>query len=91
MPSIVVTSWPSAWAARTVQDFTATPSSADRAGAALRGVAANVGAGEAQVVAEEVDEEGAGRDGRGARGAVDRQLDGDLTRGGHLHLLFLLT
>jgi len=55
-----------------------------RASAALRRVAADVSAGEAQVIAEEVDQEGTGRDGRGARGAVDRQLDGDLTRGGHL-------
>jgi Rrf2 family protein len=60
------------------------PVQGHRAGAALGGVAADVGAGEAQVVAEEVDEKGAGRDGGGAPGTVDRQLDGDLTRGGQL-------
>jgi len=37
------------------------------------------------VIAEEVDEEGAGRDGGGAHGAVDRELDGYLARGGHVH------
>jgi hypothetical protein len=55
-----------------------------RAGAALRGVAADVGAGEAQLITEEVDEESAGRDSSGALGAVDCQLDGDLALGGHL-------
>ena len=41
-----------------------------------------MGAGEAKMVAEEVDEQRTGRDGSGARGTVDSQLDKDLTRGG---------
>jgi Rrf2 family protein len=54
-----------------------------RAGAALGGVTADVGAGEPEAVAQEVDEEGAGGDRDDTRGAVDRQADGDLTHGGH--------
>jgi hypothetical protein len=53
------------------------------AGAALRSVAADVGAGEPEAVAEQVDEERATWDSSRTQGAVDRQLDGNLTHGGH--------
>ena len=56
-PSIVVMSPPSAWTASTVQLFTASPSRWMRAGAARRRVAADVGAGEPDVLADVVDEQ----------------------------------
>jgi hypothetical protein len=63
------------------------PVKRDRARAALRGVAADVRSGEAQVLAEEVHKQGAGGDSGGARSAVDRHLDGNLPRSGHCGLL----
>jgi hypothetical protein len=56
-PSMVVTSQPSACTASTVQLFTASPFEVDAAGAARRGVAADVGAGEAEHLAHVVDEQ----------------------------------
>ena len=56
-PSMVVTDEPSAWTASIVHDFTARPSTMDGARAALAGVAADVGAGQAQVLAQQLDEQ----------------------------------
>ena len=56
-PSMVVTSRPSACTASTVQHFTDSPSSEHGAGAAARRVAADVRAGEPDVVAQVVHEE----------------------------------
>ena len=56
-PSTVRTSRPPAIAASTVQVFTGSPSIQADAGAAVAGVAAPVGAGEPELVAEEVDEQ----------------------------------
>ena len=61
-PSTVRTSRPSAIAASTVQLFTGSPSIQTHAGAAVRRVAAPVGAGEAEVVAQEVHEQQPGLD-----------------------------
>ena len=94
-PSTVVSSRPSAWTANTVQDFTGTPSSEHRAGAAARRVAADVRAGQAERLAQEVDEQQPRLDVRRARLAVHR--DGERTHDvpllaasvvlGHLRLL----
>ena len=59
-PGSVVTSLPSAWTASTEQLFTLSPSSVDRAGAAVRGVAADRGADQAEAVAQVVDRGGDG-------------------------------
>ena len=56
-PSIVVIAAPSAWTASRVHDLTASPSSEHGAGAALARVAADVGAGQAQRLAQVVDEQ----------------------------------
>ena len=56
-PSIVVTSSPSACTASTVQDFTDSPSMQDGAGAARRGVTADVRPGQAEHVAQIVHEQ----------------------------------
>ena len=56
-PSMVVTSEPSACTANIVQDFDAAAVEQHRAGAALAGVAADVGAGQIQLFAKEVDEQ----------------------------------
>ena len=77
-PSIVVISCPSAIAASTVQDLTGSPSMQHGAGAAVRGVAAPVGAGQAERVAQEVHEQEPRLHLRAALLAVDR--DGDLHR-----------
>ena len=66
-PSTVVIAWPSAWTANIVHDFTGTPSSEHRAGAAARRVAADVGARQPESLAEEVDEEQPCLDVGGAR------------------------
>ena len=51
---MVVTAEPSAWTANMVHDFALRPSIEHRAGAALAGVAADVRAGEIQLLAQEV-------------------------------------
>ena len=53
----MVTMPPSAWAASTVHDFTALPSSVDGAGAALRRVAADVRAGQPETLTQHMDQE----------------------------------
>jgi hypothetical protein len=70
----VVTSWPSAIAASTVQLLTGSPSSSTQQ-APVGGVAAPVGAREAKRVAEEVHEQGAGLSLSPGRLAVDGQVD----------------
>ncbi len=57
MPSTVRTSCPSAWTASIVQDFTGAPSYEHRARAAVRGVAADVGAGQPEALAQQVREQ----------------------------------
>ena len=57
MPSIVVTSAPSACTASTVQLFTASPFRWHCARAAVRGVAADMRPGQPELVAKEVDEQ----------------------------------
>ena len=57
MPSTVRTSWPSAIAASTVHDLTGSPSMSTTQAPQLRGVAAPVGAGQAERVAQEVHEQ----------------------------------
>ena len=54
---MVVISRPSAWTASIVQHFTDSPSTQHRARAAARRVAADVGAGEPDVVAQVVHEQ----------------------------------
>ena len=75
-PSTVRTSCPPAIAASTVHDFTGSPSSQHHAGAAVAGVAAPVGAGQAELVAQEVHQQQPALDLPGDLGAVD----------GHRHL-----
>ena len=82
MPSIVVTSAPSAWTASTVQDLTASPFRWHGARAAVGGVAADVRAGEAERVTQEVDQEQTGLDLGRLLGAVDRHRNAD--RAGHV-------
>ena len=65
-PSTVVSSCPSAWTASIRQERTLRPSSEDRAGAADAVLAAEVRAGQAELVAQEVGERDA-RLGRAAR------------------------
>ena len=57
MPSIVVTVAPSAWTASIVQLLHGLAVDVDGAGAALAGVAADVGAGQVEVLAEDLDEQ----------------------------------
>ena len=57
MPSIVVTSAPSACTASTVHDFTGSPVQMDGAGAAVGRVAADVRAGQPELVAQRVDQQ----------------------------------
>ena len=75
MPSIVVTVAPSAWTASIVQLFTALAIDVDGARAALAGVAADVGAGQVEVLAEGLDEEPSGLDVELPLRPVDRQGD----------------
>ena len=75
-PSTVVSSRPSACTASIRQERTGSPSKQDRAGAAHAVLAADVGAGQAQVVAQEVGEQQARLDLPLVGPAVDR--DGDL-------------
>ena len=56
------TSDPSAWTASIVHDLTAMPVDVDGAGAALAGVAADVGAGQVQVLAQRLDQQPSGLD-----------------------------
>ena len=56
-PSTVAISPPSAWTAKTVQDLTGRPFQLDRAGAATGGVAADVRAGQAERLADEMDQQ----------------------------------
>ena len=56
-PSTVSIVAPSAWTASSMQLFTSVPLKMHRAGAAVAGVAADVRAGQVEVVAEEVDEQ----------------------------------
>ena len=56
-PSIVVTCLPSAWTAKTLHDFTASPSIEDGARAALARVTGDVRSGESGHLAQVVDEE----------------------------------
>jgi hypothetical protein len=57
----------------------------DDAGAALAGVTADVGAGQVQVIAQQMDEEGSILDLGGHRLAIDGQFDG-----GHVQTLPVL-
>ena len=59
---MVRTSAPSAWTASMVHDLIGTTVDMDGAGAALAGVAADVGAGEVEVLAQRLDEEPSGLD-----------------------------
>src|SRR6266478_6264210 len=73
-PSIVSTSAPSACSASMVHDLTALP---DRdAAAALGGVAAHVRPGQAQLLTQELHQQGAGLDGGLDGFAVHRQRNG---------------
>ena len=54
---MVLTSAPSAWTASIVHDLIGPPVDVDGAGAALAGVAADVRAGQVEVLAEGLDEE----------------------------------
>ena len=74
-PSTVRTSWPPAIAASTVHDFTGSPSIQHHAGAAVAGVAAPVGAGQAEHVAQEVHEQQPALDLPGDLAAVDGHRD----------------
>ena len=56
---MVVIDEPSAWTASIAHDFTARPSTMHGARAALAGVAADVGAGEAEVLAQQLDQQAA--------------------------------
>ena len=75
MPSMVVTLEPAAWPDQHGAGFDRPAVDMDDAGAALAGVAADMGAGQVQIFAQEMDEEGPvldlGRDGL----AVHRQFD----------------
>ena len=75
-PSMVMTSAPSSCQTKTVQAFTALPFDVDHAGAALGGVAAHMGAGEPQVLAQVLHQQGARIDVTGDGFAVHRQCDG---------------
>ena len=70
-PSTVATSRPSAWTANTVQRLDRPAVEQHGAGAAAGGVAADVGAGQPQVFAEEMDQQQARLDLGLVRGAVD--------------------
>ena len=72
---MVVTAAPSACTARQVHDLTATPSRSTVHDAALAGVAADLGAGQSDGVAEEVHEQQPGLDLTLNGAAVD--ADGD--------------
>ena len=72
-PSIVVTLPPSAWTASIVQLFTALAVDVDGAGAALARVAADVGAGELEFLADQLDEQASGLDVRLPLLTVDRE------------------
>ena len=72
-PSIVVTLPPSAWTASIVQDFTAVAVDVDGARAALARVAADVGAGEVEFLADQLDEQASGLDVRLPLLTVDRE------------------
>ena len=74
-PSIVVTLDPSAWTARIVQDFTAWPSTWTVHAPHWRRVAADVGAGEVQVLAQDLDQQPPRLDVHLPPDAVDRQRD----------------
>ena len=73
---MVVTLAPLACTASMVQLFTELPSTCDDAGAALAGVAADMGAGEAEMLAQELHQQGAVLDRAGHRLAVHRHGHG---------------
>ena len=80
IPSMVLISRPSAWTASIVQDLALCAVDVDGAGAAVARVAADVGAGQPEVVAQEVDEQEARLDVRLVGLAVDGDRD---VLGGH--------
>ena len=73
---MVVTLAPSICQAKTVQDFHCLAVHVHDAGAALRRVAAHMGAGEPQVLAQELHQQGARVDVTGDGFAVHRHSDG---------------
>ena len=72
---MVVTSAPSAWTASTLHDFTLRAVEVDGARAAVAGVAADHGAGLAELFAQVLHEQHPGLDVVGDDGPVDGEVD----------------